>query len=393
MASGDDPPKLPRGLIGRTGTPSGKGARLPSIRGPRDLTLGGVQKKVFTPNIPARRSKPSESGNSEQPSTATKPGDSKPSKPESLGHSGRGRDSVERGRGRGRGRGRVSANLIQTHSLFEQGPTEKIQKPAGGGDYAYSGGGRGGSSSSSSPKKSFKREKETDAETKEVLEHLLRDDFISGHGGCDEEDITLIPVKLPLEVKQEASKVKKEDYTRVKVKTEPMDTDEVMGKIKGQGHCESKDDMIRMKAEESPQSCSELFTDPQKSEEGQLLYFQLPDMLPGLPASTDEDFRKKKSADKGSNNQEDEVDKKLKGCNLDDFSEGLIGKLVVRKSGRVQLLLGNTYLDVSMGTPCGFLQDVASVRVNGDHGDISVLGHIDHRLVCTPDFETLLDNT
>jgi len=31
--------------------------RLPSIRGPRDLTLGGVQKKVFTPNIPARRAK------------------------------------------------------------------------------------------------------------------------------------------------------------------------------------------------------------------------------------------------------------------------------------------------------------------------------------------------
>ena len=31
--------------------------RLPSIRGPRDLTLGGVQKKVFTPNIPTRRVK------------------------------------------------------------------------------------------------------------------------------------------------------------------------------------------------------------------------------------------------------------------------------------------------------------------------------------------------
>lgn len=43
-----------------------------------------------------------------------------------------------------------------------------------GGDYSYSGGGRGGSSSSS-PKKSVKRER-TDEETKEVLDHLLRDD-------------------------------------------------------------------------------------------------------------------------------------------------------------------------------------------------------------------------
>lgn len=40
-----------------------------------------------------------------------------------------------------------------------------------------------------------------------------------------------------------------------------------------------------------------------------------------------------------------------------------------------------------------FFQDVASVRVNGEQGDISVLGHIDHRLVCTPDFEMLLDST
>lgn len=34
--------------------------RLPSIGKPRDLTLGGVPKKVFTPNIPARRDKSAE---------------------------------------------------------------------------------------------------------------------------------------------------------------------------------------------------------------------------------------------------------------------------------------------------------------------------------------------
>jgi len=39
----------------------------------------------------------------------------------------------EGGRGRGRGRQRSMANVIQTHSLFEQGPSEKIQKPTGGG--------------------------------------------------------------------------------------------------------------------------------------------------------------------------------------------------------------------------------------------------------------------
>ena len=46
----------------------------------------------------------------------------------------------------------------------------------------------------------------------------------------------------------------------------------------------------------------------------------------------------------------------MASCNLEDFSEGLIGKLLVRKSGRVQMMLGQTLLDVEMGTPCGFLQ-------------------------------------
>lgn len=387
MASGGDNPQLPRGLIGRTGTPSGKGTRLPSIKGPRDLTLGGVQKKVFVPNIPARRNKPSESSASDSASASTpKSNDGK--RPNSGG-SGRGRDSGDRGRGRGRGRGRMSANVIQTHSLFEQGPTEKINKPSGGGDYAYSGGGRGGSSSSS-PKKSVKRER-TDEETKEVLDNLLRDDFIAG-GGFDEEDITLMPVKLPIEIKTDPS-IKKDDYTKVKVKSEPMDTDEANDSMRGEGQKTSKDEMWTGKTEERQITCSELFTNPLKSEEGQLLYFQLPDMLPGLPITTDEDFKKKKTAEQSDNEKESDLNKKMSGCNLDNFSEGLIGKLVVRKSGRVQLMLGSTYLDVNMGTPCGFLQDVASLRVDGDHGDISVLGHIDHRLVCTPDFEMLLDST
>ncbi|XP_060573277.1 DNA-directed RNA polymerase III subunit RPC4-like [Ruditapes philippinarum] len=387
MASGGDNPQLPRGLIGRTGTPSGKGTRLPSIKGPRDLTLGGVQKKVFVPNIPARRNKPSESIASDSASASTpKSNDGK--RPNSGG-SGRGRDSGDRGRGRGRGRGRMSANVIQTHSLFEQGPTEKINKPTGGGDYAYSGGGRGGSSSSS-PKKSVKRER-TDEETKEVLDNLLRDDFIAG-GGFDEDDITLMPVKLPIEIKTDPS-IKKDDYTKVKVKSEPMDTDEANDSARGEDQKTSKDEMWKGKTEERQITCSELFTNPLKSEEGQLLYFQLPDMLPGLPITTDEDFKKKKTAEQSDNEKESDLNKKMSGCNLDNFSEGLIGKLVVRKSGRVQLMLGSTYLDVNMGTPCGFLQDVASLRVDGDHGDISVLGHIDHRLVCTPDFEMLLDST
>ena len=48
--------------------------------------------------------------------------------------------------------------------------------------------------------------------------------------------------------------------------------------------------------------------------------------------------------------------------NLEDFSEGLVGKLLIRKSGKVQMMLGQTLLDVEMGTPCGFLQVSSVVR-------------------------------
>lgn len=43
-------------------------------------------------------------------------------------------------------------------------------------------------------------------------------------------------------------------------------------------------------------------------------------------------------------------------CTLGDLSEGQVGKLLIRKSGKVQLVLGRVTLDVTTGTPCSFLQ-------------------------------------
>jgi DNA-directed RNA polymerase III subunit RPC4 len=43
-------------------------------------------------------------------------------------------------------------------------------------------------------------------------------------------------------------------------------------------------------------------------------------------------------------------------CTLVDLTEGQVGKLLIRKSGKVQLLLGKVTLDVTMGTTCSFLQ-------------------------------------
>jgi hypothetical protein len=87
--------------------------------------------------------------------------------------------------------------------------------------------------------------------------------FIAG-GGFDEEDITLMPVKLPIEIKTDPS-IKKDDYTKVKVKSEPMDTDEANDSMRDEGQKTSKDEMWKGKTEERQITCSELFTNPLKS--------------------------------------------------------------------------------------------------------------------------------
>ena len=60
-----------------------------------------------------------------------------------------------------------------------------------------------------------------------------------------------------------------------------------------------------------------------------------------------------------------------------------------------RLLLGANSLDVTMGTPCDFQQDLVSIHTNSD-GDINphlvTLGQLSHRLICLPDLDQLLTN-
>lgn len=46
---------------------------------------------------------------------------------------------------------------------------------------------------------------------------------------------------------------------------------------------------------------------------------------------------------------------------LSDFSEGLLGKLQIRKSGKVELKLGDIVMDVTEGAAFSFLQVNPSV--------------------------------
>ncbi|RLV62817.1 hypothetical protein DV515_00018912 [Chloebia gouldiae] len=133
--------------------------------------------------------------------------------------------------------------------------------------------------------------------------------------------------------------------------------------------------------------------------EEELLFLQLPDTLPGQPPSHDSKPCKAElhSEDgqvllvKQEKSQEAKQAENI--CTLADLPEGQVGKLLIRKSGKVQLVLGKVTLDVTMGTPCSFLQELVSVGIGDNRtGEMIVLGHVRHKLVCSPDFEALLEH-
>ncbi|XWS72249.1 hypothetical protein CRYUN_Cryun02cG0023600 [Craigia yunnanensis] len=79
-----------------------------------------------------------------------------------------------------------------------------------------------------------------------------------------------------------------------------------------------------------------------------------------------------------------------KTCGLEELPAGLMGKMLVYKSGVVKLKLGDTLYDVTPGLSCVFAQDV--VAVNTAEKQCCVVGELNKRAVLTPDVDSVLNN-
>ncbi|NWT24546.1 RPC4 polymerase, partial [Cardinalis cardinalis] len=321
------------------------------------------------------------------------------------------KEKKERERQRdGHGRGRNRPEVIQSHSIFEQGPAEMMKKK-GSWD-------RSVDVSDFGPSHiiNIKKEKrETDEETKQILRMLQKDD-VSGHGrggfgatgGPLHYNIFHLPTILPnrhthphhrqqpglgragLGTQQEqAGGVPCSPCPRTPsaVKEEPCEEDPKPAQPKGPPGFPRD------------VSAAELLQRLSLAQEEELLFLQLPDTLPGQPPSHDSKPSKAElhSEDgqvllvKQEKSQEAKQAENI--CTLADLPEGQVGKLLIRKSGKVQLVLGKVTLDVTMGTPCSFLQELVSVGIGDNRtGEMMVLGHVRHKLVCSPDFEALLEH-
>ncbi|KAI4890145.1 hypothetical protein NFI96_020032 [Prochilodus magdalenae] len=401
--SGDaGPPRTPQPGAGGRGSVLGRRlpaaispGRLPAMRS-RDLTLGGVKKKTFTPNIIGRKTK-------EEPHCTVAV--MLPPRLKADEGPRRERKNADRGRQRdGRGRGRGRPEVIQSHSIFEQGPAEMMAKRRGVYDDA-----RETPNSGPSPIINIKKEnRETEEETKEILRKLERDNFLDDPHLRSEAQSC--PVQLPLAVSGWVFKEEFEEDTKMELKMESSSAEAESMNTESSGaavtvkqeppdvpETKKAEPLLKQPEINEPDSLPDLLEAWSQCKEEELLFMQLPDSLPGQPPTTD--VRPTKTAVQSEDGQSmlqktegQEEAEEENNCCLKDLQEGLVGRMLVRKSGRVQLILGNVTLDVALGTSCSFLQELVSVGTEDRRGYMSVLGHVKHKLVCSPDFQALLEN-
>ncbi|XP_052368161.1 DNA-directed RNA polymerase III subunit RPC4-like [Oncorhynchus keta] len=367
--------------------------RLTSLRS-RDLTLGGFKKKTFVPNVHSLRKSKDEL--KEEAHVAPK------------------KDRRVREE-RHRERRERPPQIIQSHSIFEQGPADTVNKPGGwrGTDLT--------DSRSSPVAKCFKKERRA-SEENDMLHKLQRDDFLDDPGL--KNDAKNKPIQLPLY--QSSNFLITEATTSFRA---PATTNPNLPLQYGPGHQygpgqipQYRPDQGVLSPDQIPQyrpdqgvlspdqpSVAELFHQLMVSETEELLFIQLPDTIPGQPTTASvpsqpatatgqpitapERNCKKDSKSDGKRTSHikapDTAGKDVPV--LSEFTEGFLGKLQIRKSGKVQLVLGDITMDVSEGAAFSFLQQLVSVRLSeGLTGDMSILGNVKHKLVCSPDFQALL---
>ncbi|XP_028424538.1 DNA-directed RNA polymerase III subunit RPC4 [Perca flavescens] len=349
-------------------TPPG---RLTSLR-TRDLTLGGFPKKTFEPNVHAVRKSKDEL------------------KEEIRVTPKKERRERDERRRENRGRRRERPQTIQSHSIFEQGPADTVRKTGLRGAIDLH-------DSTTSPvcKLVKKERKDSEEDEDEILRKLQRDDFIDDPGLRNDDKLK--PIQLPLCQSSSFNKSRTLPTTTTCAENPPLFRPPSC-------RPQSRTGLSRTEVPKSePPSLVELLQDISLSGREELFFMQLPDSMPGRASGQKVDPPQGSTAEKPTKKEGKPEDKRpshlqaqeaavKEGCPvLSQLPEGFLGKLQIRKSGKVELKLGHIVLDVSEGTAFSFLQQLVSVRLSdGRTGDMMVLGNVHHKLVLSPDFQALL---
>ncbi|XP_062270060.1 DNA-directed RNA polymerase III subunit RPC4 isoform X4 [Platichthys flesus] len=354
-----------RGLPVTAMSPPG---RLPSLR-TRDLTLGGAfkkPKKTFEPNVHAVR----------------KNKDELKEKINVLPKKERKERNERKGVRENRGKRREKPQTIQSHSIFDQGFADTVCKTGWRGATALL------DPTTSPVCKLVKKEKKpSEEEEDEILSKLQRDDFINDPDLRN--DANLKPIQLPL---YESS-----SFNTTCPEKPPLYKHPVCGTEGRVSHSRTE-----LPKQEQP-SLVELLQDLRLSGKEEFFFMQLPDCMPGHASEQKAAPPVGPEAEKGARKEgRPVVDKRpthpqaqqalrKEGCPvLSQLPEGFLGKLQIRKSGKVELKMGDIVMDVSEGAAFSFLQLVSVHLSDGKNGDMMVLGNVHQKLVLSPDFHNLL---
>ncbi|KAM4525862.1 DNA-directed RNA polymerase III subunit RPC4 isoform 1-T1 [Fundulus diaphanus] len=379
MSDSGDPASIPscsgfRSGPERTGTAehnpvwtlssSSQRGRLPSLR-TRDLTLGGAfrkTKKTWEPNVHAVRKMKDEL----QAEILVAP------KKEKRERDGKRKES--------RGGRKARPQTIQSHSIFEHCPDVSNYKTG-----RYCARGLHNSSTSSVCQLVKNEGKKSRQDEDHLLHKLQRDDFI-----VDPElrnDSRLKPIALPLYQSSSFSKTHRLSTTTSGQDSLPLFLAPSCG-------ADVKAGLLTEwpKSEQLP--LVKMLQELRVAGGEELFFMQFPDCLPGRYSAPKVDLHHgatEKPSKKEGKSAHQEARNMDNSPVLSQFPEGLLGKLQIRKSGKVELKLGDITLDVSEGAASSFLQELVSVRNSGGRsGNMMVLGNVHHKLILSPDFQSLL---
>ncbi|KAF8945370.1 hypothetical protein BGZ47_002786 [Haplosporangium gracile] len=439
------------GSIGSLHTPTATPAgRLTSLRGGRGgagvsttSTRGGASKLKFAPTVPSKRNKKDASLSLLEEAKA---GSGLEERGAGRGRGDRGERGMRGGRGRGRGRGRPDDVASTASGPFSLGPAAQARSRAiatggsasgahssytGSREVKYEGEGGGGSDYGASVDMKF-GSTVTDASVPTGLEKPNDDTKAAGSSIKDEkmreqdmdEDTDVAGSEHAVDEADIKPKVEgpaqdllpEWEYDQMfffqfpsvmptfrprPVATAPMSSigstavsspnvSSLYSTPDGTDKTEdSEDGLLAIKSEPMDQDRPIMIPDndlvPVKSEQQDVkLGLSLGDGTPGSSAPVGQRAKPKApgaAAIKTAEKEEETEDSHLQ-------QEGKIGRLLIYKSGKVKMKVGDILMDVSSGSECSFLQDL--VVVDSNNKQAFVMGSVQKRMVCVPNLTELL---
>ncbi|CAN6244457.1 unnamed protein product [Urochloa humidicola] len=153
-------------------------------------------------------------------------------------------------------------------------------------------------------------------------------------------------------------------------------------------HDEEESGHPSSRAQDSKLSAAEELGLMERVDAPQLLFFQFPTTLP-LPRQADQVAETETDTHVNAKSMGDNRKRRLESIHgLKELPGGFMGKILVYKSGKVKMTLGDVLFDVSAGSNCMFPQDVVAINTREKH--CCGLGEIEKRAIVTPDIDSLL---